>query len=78
MLIVIDFYLFFFPSGLQHSETRSKPSLSEKEPSKEESDAQPHGHLSSLEQLQCKLTTQVLETKRPKILAAYTFSSKHL
>ncbi|XP_060796061.1 coiled-coil domain-containing protein 57 [Neoarius graeffei] len=47
--------------GLQHSETRSKPSLSEKEPSKEESDAQPHGHLSSLEQLQCKLTTQELQ-----------------
>lgn len=56
MLIVIDF---FFLSDLQHSETRSKPSLCEKETSKDESDAQPHGRLSALEQLQYKLTNQV-------------------
>lgn len=59
MLIVLDFF-FFVPSDLRHSGTRSKPSLYEKEPSKDESDAQPHGRLSALEQLQYKLTTQVL------------------
>ncbi|XP_053495239.1 coiled-coil domain-containing protein 57 isoform X2 [Ictalurus furcatus] len=46
---------------LQHSETRSKPSLCEKETSKDESDAQPHGRLSALEQLQYKLTNQELQ-----------------
>ncbi|XP_034165392.2 coiled-coil domain-containing protein 57 isoform X2 [Pangasianodon hypophthalmus] len=46
---------------LRHSETRSKPSLCGKEPSKDESHAQPHGRLSALEQLQYKLTTQELQ-----------------
>ncbi|MCI4384414.1 hypothetical protein PGIGA_G00038390 [Pangasianodon gigas] len=46
---------------LRHSETRSKPSLCGKEPSKDESDAQPHGRFSALEQLQYKLTTQELQ-----------------
>ncbi|KAK3559527.1 hypothetical protein QTP86_013709, partial [Hemibagrus guttatus] len=43
---------------LQHSVTRSKPVLHEKEDFKDESDAQPHDRLSALEQLQYKLTTQ--------------------
>ncbi|XP_058263006.1 coiled-coil domain-containing protein 57 isoform X2 [Hemibagrus wyckioides] len=46
---------------LQHSVTRSKPVLCEKEDSKDESDAQPHDRLSALEQLQYKLTTQELQ-----------------
>ncbi|KAI5103408.1 coiled-coil domain-containing protein 57 isoform X1, partial [Silurus meridionalis] len=46
---------------LQHPETRSKPSHSEKELSKDESDAHPHDRLSALEQLQYKLTTQELQ-----------------
>ncbi|MCJ8738655.1 hypothetical protein PDJAM_G00038280 [Pangasius djambal] len=46
---------------LRHSETRSKPSLCGKELSKDESDAQPHGRLSAMEQLQYKLTTQELQ-----------------
>lgn len=56
-MLIVNF--FFFLSDLQHSETRSKPSLCEKETSKDESDAQPHGRLSALEQLQYKLTNQV-------------------
>ncbi|KAF5893125.1 coiled-coil domain-containing protein 57 isoform X1 [Clarias magur] len=47
--------------NLQHTETRSKPSPGEKEQSKDESDAQPHGRLSALEQLQYKLTNQELQ-----------------
>ncbi|KAM9463299.1 coiled-coil domain-containing protein 57 isoform 2-T2 [Clarias gariepinus] len=47
--------------NLQHAETRSKPSPGEKEQSEDESDAQQHGRLSALEQLQYKLTTQELQ-----------------
>ncbi|XP_027033330.2 coiled-coil domain-containing protein 57 isoform X1 [Tachysurus fulvidraco] len=46
---------------LQHSASRSKPSLCETEPSKDETDAQPHNRFYALEQLQYKLTTQELQ-----------------
>lgn len=65
--------MFYFPSDLQHAETRSKPSPGEKEQSEDESDAQQHGRLSALEQLQYKLTTQVLQTAEHNLLDLVIF-----